>query len=101
MKNIKVNLEIGENGEKHLVSATFEDNEWDDLLHFLEYSKELQGIKLIRDGGPGKLNIRWSEEAGLSYSTALPCEDEILAFLHRLRPFVLKDERSNFFRICN
>lgn len=98
---VKAYLTIGDSDARHLFCATFEDEEWDALLRFVEYVKELQAIELMREGGPGKLNIRWTEETGFSYSAELPAEDKILALLHRLRPFVLNDEQTNFHRVCN
>ena len=93
-------LEINE-GERSTVSAIFEDEEWDALLRFVQYTKDIQTIQLLREGGPGKLNINYSEGAGLSYSVELPSDDKVIALLHRIRPFVLNDEKTNFFRVCN
>ena len=93
-------LRIDESEERHLVSAIFEDEEWDALLRFVEYTKELQSIQLLREGGPAKLHINYVEGAGFSYSSELPSDDKIIVLLHRIRPFVLNDEKTNFFRVC-
>ena len=97
----KVCLTIGEGGEKYVVSGIFEDQEWKVLHDFVKYTNDLRSIELVRQGGPGKLNISYTQESGLSYSVDLPKEDQILALLHRLRPFVLQNELTNFYRVCN
>lgn len=97
----KVYLTIGQNGEKYAVSGTFEDQEWKALLDFVKYTNDLLSIEIVSQGGPGKLNINYTQESGLSYSVDLPKEDQILALLHRLRPFVLQNEVTNFNRVCN
>ncbi len=68
-------LEIGDSRERHIVRANFEDEEWDILLRFVEYTKELQSIQLLREGGPGKLHINYAEGAGFSYSVELPSDE--------------------------
>lgn len=94
-------LTIGKDGEKYAVCGTFEDQEWKALLDFVQYAKDLQSIQLVRQGGTGKLNLSYTQETGLSYSVELPPEDQLLALLHRLRPFVLKNELTNFRRVSN
>jgi hypothetical protein len=89
------------NGEEHiLVTGQFEDNEWNALMRYLRYARDLAGIELLRRGGPGRLTVNYKEGQGLSYSVDLPPEDQFLALLHRLRPFILQNEETNFYRIC-
>jgi hypothetical protein len=87
----KAYLTIGQGGEKYAVSGTFDDQEWKALLAFVQYAKDLQAVQLVSQGGPGRLSLSYTVESGLSYLVELPPEDQILALLHRLRPFVLKD----------
>jgi len=96
----KAYLTIGQDCEKYAICGTFEDQEWKALLDFVQYAKELQSVQLVRQGGPGKLNLSYTAESGISYSVEMPQEDQFLALLHRLRPFVLQGERTNFYQVC-
>ncbi|MBU0995375.1 MAG: hypothetical protein KJ737_23000 [Proteobacteria bacterium] len=97
---VNVCLTFGEDSNKYPVSGSFEDQEWESLLNFIDYTKSLQNIQLIKQGGPGKFNLTYNEIDGMTYTVELPPEDQILALLHRLRPFILKDESTNFYRVC-
>ena len=97
----KAYLTTGQGGEKYAVSGTFDDQEWKALLEFVQYAKDLQALQLVSQGGPGKLSLSYTAESGLSYLVDLPPEDQILALLHRLRPFVLNDEPTNYYRVYN
>lgn len=96
----KAYLTIGQSGDKYTVSGTFEDKEWKALLDFVQYANDLQSIQLIREGGKVTLNISNNVDSGMSYSVELPPEDQLLALLHRIRPFILQSEPTNFNRVC-
>ena len=98
---VKAYFAIGEGSERLPISGYFEEDEWAALLEYLRYVRELQSIQLVREGGPGRLTLSYTAESGLSYSVDLPPDEQIIALLHRLRPFVLNDEQANFYRICN
>jgi len=98
---VNIYLSFGEVEEKYPAEAVFDDLEWKALLDFVQYSKDLQAIQLVSQGGPGKLNISYTQESGLSYSTELPPEDQVLSLLHRLRPFILQNEVTNYYRVSN
>lgn len=99
----EVTLQFGRTEEDtpRVINGKFDDNEWKILGRFVEYADDLANIELIREGGPGSLSINCSEEKGFSYSTNVPPDDRVIVLLHRLRPFVLNNEPTNFNRICN
>jgi hypothetical protein len=48
-----------------------------------------------------KFGLSWKEGEDIVFETALPPEDDIAAFLLRMRPFVLAKERTNFHKVRN
>lgn len=86
---------------KRDIKGEFDDEEWSTLLKYVEYADDLSNIELVRKGGPGKLSVNYDQNKGFSFSVDLPPEDHILALLHRLRPFVLTEEPTNFYRACS
>ena len=92
-------LTLGEENDPHVVSGDFEDDEWQALLDFIVYAKDLEATELIQQDGPGVLRLHYTKETGLSYQVDLPPEGHVLSMLHRLRPFVLNNEATNFNRI--
>lgn len=76
------------------------DDDWGRLRSYLE---DFDLLAATRMGGHCQIKVRFTfdAQAGWSYDADLPPEDDIAAFLHRLRPFLLNDEQSNFNRVCN
>lgn len=99
----KVNLYLIKDRASNRITITGElqDDEWEILLKYNEYADELANIALVRNGGPGNLTLNYNKEKGYSYSCSLPPEEQIIALLHRLRPFLLNDEPTNFNKIRN
>ena len=48
-----------------------------------------------------KLNIRFDPGEDLRFESQLPPWDDVIVFLHRLRPIYLQNEATHFYRICN
>jgi hypothetical protein len=47
-------------------------------------------------------NVHWDAETGLSDRSVIPPEDDIDAFLHRIRPFVLQKDKDTYFpNVCD
>jgi hypothetical protein len=69
------------------------------LTDFLAYFDELAATRL---GGGIQVRARltWDHEKGLSWSGELPPDDDLAAYLHRLRPFLLQNEATSFDRVC-
>lgn len=99
----KVNLHFGRSAKDtpREIKGEFKDNEWAMLNHFVKYANDLANIELIQQGGSGKLSINYSVEKGFAYSVDIPPDDKVIVLLHRLRPFILNDEPTNFNKICN
>ncbi len=97
----QLTLTVKETNETVSLSGSFQENEWNLLSDFLEYADDLLSTRFVRSGMRASLNIKWSQEAGMVVSAQLPNWDDVIVFLHKLRPIVLQSERTNFYRICN
>jgi hypothetical protein len=97
--NVSVTIEIG--GNAHRLRANFADEEWDSLAQFLAYTAQLQETRICKNGAGGSATVSFKAGVGWSFNTALPPDDDFIALLHRLRPFLLKDEATNFYKIGN
>lgn len=82
------------------ISGQLGDKDWDLLKRFNERAIELFQTRFVQSGMPSNLNIKM-EPGTLSFSTQLPDPDDLAAFLHRLRPFFLGTEETNFDKICD
>jgi hypothetical protein len=95
--HIKVtNAETGQVEEQ---SGTFSDEDWRHLTEYLANSYRLAGCRFAES--QSELNWKIAGEQGkpTRIEATLPPEDDIAAFLHYLRPFVLEKSPTNFARI--
>ncbi len=97
----ELSLIIDETSENISPSGEFTDDEWELLEEFFQYAEELIKTNFIQSGNWGQLNIRWDERSNMTVRTDLPDWDEVVVFLHKFRPLLLQDERTNFYKIHN
>jgi hypothetical protein len=83
------------------VKVEFTDQEEAQLRAFDRYADELKEISIMKYGAPGQLKLHWQEGIGLTVKTTLPSDEQLAALLHRLRPFVLQGEYTNFRYVAN
>ena len=81
---------------KQKIEASFNEDEIKLLEGYLQQVEDLRKTKLVKYGFQPSLNMKWDKESGFSIETNLPQEDDLLALLHRLRPFILKKEFASF-----
>jgi len=83
-------------------SATgeFSDAEWELLVRFADYADELRSTRVVSQGARVSYSVKWSQEDGESQTATLPPPDDLSAFLHRLRPFILDGEPTFAPKIC-
>ncbi|MCK4577397.1 MAG: hypothetical protein KAU50_01325 [Candidatus Marinimicrobia bacterium] len=82
-------------------AAQFEDDEWVQLQLYEEYAAELKSTRFVSENGPQRLNLSYSQESGFAHDIEMPDKEKVISLMHRLRPFILNDEKTNFSRICN
>lgn len=98
--NLKIRTKHEES--EHQCSFEFPDDEIERLFEYTQYAQELEQTSIVRDGANLQLIIRGENATkSLKYSWTLPPDDDISALLHKLRPFVLENERTSFYRVVN
>jgi hypothetical protein len=86
-------------GVESVCRGEFTDDEWLVLTEFLEFSHMVSTAEIIRKGWRSS-SIGWSDARGF-YSEDNTPESHIRELLHLLRPFVLQNERTNFYNVLN
>jgi len=86
------NYEVTANGE-----LTDEDCEL--LLDFNKYADELYQTPYLHKGNFGRFTMTGDNQNNLTFKTELPNWDEVSVFLHKLRPFILQNERTYFHKV--
>lgn len=87
-------------GEESATEAQFPPDEWSVLKDFVCFAAKLSSIGLFHGGRRISYNVTCRPGEDLLAEVRLPPADEIDALIHRLRPFVLNDERTQFLRVC-
>lgn len=87
--------------EAQVFRAKFDADEVATLEAFQREADRLQSTRLVRGGTSVGMSMSWKEGAGVTIESRLPDEDDIAALLHRLRPFMLQKERTNFLKVAN
>ena len=99
--DLKLTLNIKDSDEEIEISGTIEDTDWDILEAFIQYADDLISTKWVQDGTPASFQIRWEQGSTMQVGTKLPKWDDVIVFLHKLRPFILQNEATNFYRVNN
>ena len=71
------------------------------LAEFVEHANVLNECSFVRNWPQMKISIHMGNDGQISNTGVLPSDEEIAAFFHRLRPFYLQRELTNFNRIAN
>ena len=88
-------------GSESTVAGEFPDDVWEVLCRFIQYAGDLLSTSMVRDGTHVTARLHGKKGKGITAQAVIPSSDKLAAFLHRLRPFVLQDEPTNFYKICN
>ena len=99
MKRIEIFLKFPNSQNK--IKTMFTEGGWNVLKDYSKYSKELEEISLVQKGSNVELKISWKKGEEIKYTSTLPPEEEIIALLHKIRPFVLQKESTSFRKIVN
>ncbi len=99
MRTFTISVTEKTTGASSQISAGFEDDEVALLEGFVANAQRLLEARILKDGLSGNLTINYDREKGMSVKVTLPEEDLILAFLHRLRRFILNDEPSSYNKV--
>jgi hypothetical protein len=94
---------LDENGEnEEIVDLEFGETEWEVLEDFARYAAELEAeATWIQEGMPASFRQTWTEKEGIKAEVELPSRDKLSGFLELMRPFVLIDEPTSFYKVAN
>jgi hypothetical protein len=87
-------------GEAEKFEGEFPDDDWNRLSRYLACSFRLAECRIVESQSQLHFGISSTSET-VVHNVSLPPEDDIAAFLLRLRPFVLTNEDTNFYGIRN
>jgi hypothetical protein len=88
-------------GKPEQLSGSIPDDEWNLLTRFLAYSYRLAECRMAESQAQLKFGVKAEIGQPTTFEVVLPPEDDIAAFLHRMRPFVLEKEATYFPKVRN
>jgi len=100
-KSFRVAATHRETGERREFAGHFSDEEWERLTLFRDCASPLLSCRFATSYRELRYSISGGQDRSLTVETSFPPEDDIAAFLHWMRPFLLKSESTYFFHIVN
>ena len=101
MQLLKISLrELGSDEEINVVGS-FTDKELRTLESFLTLADRALESRCVKDGCPAKFRLHWELGQPERIKADLPDWEDVQAFLHRIRPFILQRENTFFPKVCN
>jgi len=95
------NLNVQTENTSKDITVNISDNGLRLIKDYSDFVTEIRSLKAIQTGFNVNTTINWSKENGLTWKVTLPQWDMFITILHRIRPFVLKKEKANFYKIRN
>lgn len=81
------------------LSGEISDKNHNRLLKFLSYAEDLEKTKFTKSKITFQVSIGTSSD--VPFSRNIPSDEVISDFLIKIRPFILKNEQTYFYSICN
>jgi hypothetical protein len=78
----------------------FSEEEMTILERFLRHARRIEACPVVQMGMPFSFRIGWEENGPTSVTVSLPEWSLVELYLYRLRPILLKKERTNFDKVC-
>ena len=94
-------VKVNETNEQFNITVNLSEEELTTLERFLEFANDLLKTKLVKDGIPSKLQLSFSNDSSMKFFSELPNWNDVIIFLHKLRPFELQNEQTWFPKISN
>ena len=99
---INIVVESKTTGKSETISAgPFPVDQRDLFKHFVVLADELNECSFVTRAASVEIGFRWTEEHGFQSTSVRRSDEELSAFLHKLRPFYLKNEPTCFERVSN
>jgi hypothetical protein len=96
-----LHMTVAQTEEEVSLSGEVSDEEAKFLEDFVQYAQEVWTTDFVREGEHGALKINWDRESGTQITASLPDWNQVMVFLHKFRPLLLNNEKTNFYRIHN
>jgi len=90
---IETTLVANNDSRRESVSFIIPDEEWEHLIQFVHHVNGLRATRFVQEGRGGSIDLNWKNGDGLRVSGKRVEEEPVWAMLHKLRPFVLQNER--------
>ena len=101
-QRFKLTMRINETGENVSQEGELSDDEIRLLEAFIEEADEVWNTDFIHARERGTFNMKGDAESDqVTVSFSLPDWNQVIVFLHKLRPLLLQDEKTNFYKIQN
>ena len=98
----KLAMHINDTGENVSQEVELSDYEICLLEAFIEEADEVWNTDFIHAPERGSITMKGDAESDqVTISVSLPDWNQVIVFLHKLRPLLLKDEKTNFYKIRN
>lgn len=94
-RQLRLTLRVPDNAPIH-ISFELSDHEVSALETFVSAHRRLAASKPGREGIPCNVNVSHKNGEGTTVTARLPDEDTLSILLHRLRPFILKNELGSY-----
>jgi hypothetical protein len=99
-RQVRLTLTDPGNGPVH-IAFELSDDEVAALESFVSAHRRLSAAKPGREGIPWKVNVSQKTAEGTRVTAELPDEDTLSILLHRLRPFILKNEPGSYDKVMS
>jgi hypothetical protein len=99
-KHVTVKYSDRATGHPVEVPGDFSAEEWKTLLRFAEETDRLIQTRMISEGSSVNFKLKVGDGRVEAVATTMPPDDDLAAFLHRMRPFLLTSEPTAFFKVC-
>ena len=97
----KLIIQIEETDATISLEGTLGDAEWELLRECMACVDEMSKTRLVKDNMASSLRLEGDESGLVRVAVKLPPWEDVQAFLHVLRPILLKKEATNFYKVCN
>lgn len=87
--------------EEVTATGEFTDEEYELLLDFEKYAAELYQTPYLHKGNFARFTMTGDNQNNLAFKVELPDWNEVSVFLHKIRPFILQNERTYFHKVRN
>lgn len=86
-------------GTEATIEGELADEHIELFADFIEHAERLRQSDFIRGGGQVNLNVSWKEGTAVKADATIPDRPPYSEFLHEIRPFILENEPTHFYKI--